>query len=352
MTAVADLHEGVIHAVIEIAAPPARVFEALTTPAQLASWWGSAETYRTEQWTIDLRPGGAWRCIAKNARDGQVSTVADPTRRAILDRLKLGGAPVHELADGFPVSRPAISKHLRVLREAHLVRERRDGRERIYELNPAPLRDVAGWIEGYRAFWASNPRLAQGLRRGRGGEAARPLTISERPVGHRPRRSALAGREPRLEGAKDLERLGPPTLIASHPSFGLRRTPGRFVRSRRGTACPSLDRGARTRRPRHRRGREDRVAQRGRCESAPRRAPPRRRGPDEAMAGSRSWRLRRSWLRVVGNERSSTGLRAATLNAAAGSDSRRPAVRCRAGRAPRDARSAPRAPGARPRAGR
>jgi DNA-binding transcriptional ArsR family regulator len=82
--------------------------------------------------------------------------VADPTRRAILDRLKMGTAPVHELAEGLPISRPAVSKHLRVLRDAHLVREKRDGRERVYELNPGPLRDVASWIEGYRAFWSQN----------------------------------------------------------------------------------------------------------------------------------------------------------------------------------------------------
>lgn len=82
--------------------------------------------------------------------------VADPTRRAILDRLREGGAPVHELAAGFRMTRPAISKHLRVLRDASLVMESKEGRERIYELQPAPLRDVAAWVESYRAFWQSN----------------------------------------------------------------------------------------------------------------------------------------------------------------------------------------------------
>lgn len=82
--------------------------------------------------------------------------IADPTRRRILDRLKMGTAPVHELCVGLTISRPAVSKHLRVLREAHLVRERRDGRERVYELDPAPLRDLASWIEGYRSFWSLN----------------------------------------------------------------------------------------------------------------------------------------------------------------------------------------------------
>jgi DNA-binding transcriptional ArsR family regulator len=79
--------------------------------------------------------------------------IADPTRRAILDRLRGGPAPVNALASEFSQSRPAISKHLRVLREAHLVSETRSGRERLYELHPRPLQQVAGWIEGYRSFW-------------------------------------------------------------------------------------------------------------------------------------------------------------------------------------------------------
>ena len=79
--------------------------------------------------------------------------IADPTRRAILDRLRAGPAPVNSLADGFEQSRPAVSKHLRVLRLARLVNEERVGRERIYRLRPETLQQVAGWLEGYRAFW-------------------------------------------------------------------------------------------------------------------------------------------------------------------------------------------------------
>ena len=82
--------------------------------------------------------------------------VADPTRRAILDRLRGGGAHVNALAAEFEQSRPSISKHLKVLREARLVRERRVGRERIYQRDPLPLQRVAGWIEGYRAFWVTS----------------------------------------------------------------------------------------------------------------------------------------------------------------------------------------------------
>jgi DNA-binding transcriptional ArsR family regulator len=82
--------------------------------------------------------------------------ISDPTRRALLDRLRGGAAPVNALAAEFSQSRPAISKHLRVLRDARLVREQRVGRERLYQLDPVPLQTVAGWIEGYRAFWQIN----------------------------------------------------------------------------------------------------------------------------------------------------------------------------------------------------
>ena len=82
--------------------------------------------------------------------------IADPTRRAILDRLRAGPTPVNALADDFRQSRPAISKHLRVLRQARLVSEERVRRQRRYQLQPAPLQQVVGWIEGYRALWQMN----------------------------------------------------------------------------------------------------------------------------------------------------------------------------------------------------
>ena len=82
--------------------------------------------------------------------------IADPTRRAILDRLRAGPTAVNVLAADFDQSRPAVSKHLRVLREARLVTEQRDGRERRYRLEPAALQQVAAWVEGYRAFWQMN----------------------------------------------------------------------------------------------------------------------------------------------------------------------------------------------------
>jgi DNA-binding transcriptional ArsR family regulator len=84
--------------------------------------------------------------------------LADPTRRAVLDLLRRGSQPAGEIAGAFPVSRPAISKHLRLLRRAHLVREHREGRHRVYRLNPEPLRAVDSWIDQYRAFWKINLR--------------------------------------------------------------------------------------------------------------------------------------------------------------------------------------------------
>jgi len=79
--------------------------------------------------------------------------LSDPTRRAVLDLLCRGSQPAGEIAGAFPVSRPAISKHLRLLRRAHLVREHREGRHRVYQLNPDPLRAVDSWLDQYRNFW-------------------------------------------------------------------------------------------------------------------------------------------------------------------------------------------------------
>lgn len=89
-------------------------------------------------------------------RDDVFRAIADPTRRAILDRLRAGPANAGALAADFRSSRPAVSKHLRVLREARLVVDTRVGRERVYTVDPVPLQSVAGWLEGYRAFWQSS----------------------------------------------------------------------------------------------------------------------------------------------------------------------------------------------------
>ncbi len=77
--------------------------------------------------------------------------IADPTRRAVLEYLLGRPHGVNELAEHFDVSRPAISKHLRVLKQAQVVRERREGRNRIYELNPDGLNELRDYLD---QFWA------------------------------------------------------------------------------------------------------------------------------------------------------------------------------------------------------
>jgi DNA-binding transcriptional ArsR family regulator len=81
------------------------------------------------------------------------SALADATRRAILSRLAEGDATVGELADPFPVSRPAISKHLRVLERAGLVQRTPQGRVSRCELDATPLGVASDWVESYRSYW-------------------------------------------------------------------------------------------------------------------------------------------------------------------------------------------------------
>ncbi len=80
--------------------------------------------------------------------------IADPTRRAILDQLRYGEQPVKQLAEPFDMSLPAISQHLQVLCEAGLVTQQRAGRQRIYRLNPEPLKQVSDWVADYEQFWS------------------------------------------------------------------------------------------------------------------------------------------------------------------------------------------------------
>lgn len=81
------------------------------------------------------------------------AALADPTRRAILERLAQGECSVSELAAPFAISPPAISKHLRVLERAGLVTQRRDAQRRPCRIEPRPLRDAAAWAEHVRSTW-------------------------------------------------------------------------------------------------------------------------------------------------------------------------------------------------------
>jgi DNA-binding transcriptional ArsR family regulator len=80
--------------------------------------------------------------------------LADPTRRHILELLADGERTAGELAAAFDTSRPAVSRHLRVLREAGLVRWRGDAQRRIYRLDAEPLSEVDAWLGRYRRFWS------------------------------------------------------------------------------------------------------------------------------------------------------------------------------------------------------
>jgi DNA-binding transcriptional ArsR family regulator len=87
--------------------------------------------------------------------DRTLTALADPTRRAILERLSKGESRVTELAQPFTMSLNAVSKHIRILERAHLVRRRCVGREHFLSLNREPLDEAAAWIEDQRAIWTA-----------------------------------------------------------------------------------------------------------------------------------------------------------------------------------------------------
>lgn len=107
------------------------------------------------------------------------AALADPTRRAILDRLTHGSATVGELGAPFAISGPAVSKHLRVLERAGLVTQGREAQWRPRSLEASPLREVAEYASGFRTFWeASHDRLDLYLRDLQAG-TSKPTTSQE-----------------------------------------------------------------------------------------------------------------------------------------------------------------------------
>lgn len=83
------------------------------------------------------------------------AVLAEPHRRQILDLLRDGERSVGELVDALPLTQPAVSKHLRLLKEAGLVRVQPQARRRLYSLDPGPLREVDAWLQPYRRAWAA-----------------------------------------------------------------------------------------------------------------------------------------------------------------------------------------------------
>ena len=84
------------------------------------------------------------------------AVLAEPHRRRLLELLRDGERPVGELVDGLGLSQPAVSKHLRVLRDAGLVEVRPDAQRRLYRLRPAPLMELDEWIGSFRQLWADS----------------------------------------------------------------------------------------------------------------------------------------------------------------------------------------------------
>jgi DNA-binding transcriptional ArsR family regulator len=79
-----------------------------------------------------------------------LATLADPTRRLLMERLRAGPQPVGALARGLPMSRPAVSQHLKVLKEARLVTDRAEGTRRVYQIDPHGLGEIRRWLD---QFW-------------------------------------------------------------------------------------------------------------------------------------------------------------------------------------------------------
>jgi DNA-binding transcriptional ArsR family regulator len=98
--------------------------------------------------------------------DATFFALSDPTRRAILLHLAHGEASVNELTERFSISQPAISRHLKVLKAAGLIRRNRDAQRRPAVIDPQSMREIAGWIERYRKMWEKNyQRLDSALGR-------------------------------------------------------------------------------------------------------------------------------------------------------------------------------------------
>jgi DNA-binding transcriptional ArsR family regulator len=92
----------------------------------------------------------------RKQRDGVFRAIADPTRREILGILRVGQRTVGEIAENFSMSRPAVSKHLRLLRSAGLVTTRQEGTSRLCGLDAKPLQAINDWLQDYALFWGES----------------------------------------------------------------------------------------------------------------------------------------------------------------------------------------------------
>lgn len=94
--------------------------------------------------------------------------LGDPSRHAIVELLRSGERPVGELVESLSLSQPAVSKHLRVLKEAGIVEARAEAQRRVYRIRPEPFVELDGWLAGYRQLWNEHlDRLEEHLERRR-----------------------------------------------------------------------------------------------------------------------------------------------------------------------------------------
>jgi len=129
--------------------------------------------------------------LTERELDRAFGALADPTRRAILARLSAGDAGVLNVAEPFPISQPAVTKHLRVLEEAGLISRHRRARQRMCHLEPQRLRQLSDWVGSYREFWEESfERLDELLEELQGPDAA-----ASGPHATRSRRQQASTRE-------------------------------------------------------------------------------------------------------------------------------------------------------------
>jgi DNA-binding transcriptional ArsR family regulator len=130
--------------------------------------------------------------------DSVFGALADPTRRAILTRLADGDLAVGDLAAPFPVSQPAISRHLKVLEQAGLISRSRRATVRLSHLEPAPLRDATAWLARYQAYWDERyeelDELLAALQREQPGGLSAPPPKTKQPSRKRAKRKKQRGR--------------------------------------------------------------------------------------------------------------------------------------------------------------
>lgn len=109
--------------------------------------------------------------LKEGTLDQTFIALADPTRRAILARLNRGGARVTEIAEPFPISLNSVSKHIRILERADLIRRDKVGREHIISLNPDGLDEASAWIETTRSLWLAQFETLDALLKKKRGDA-------------------------------------------------------------------------------------------------------------------------------------------------------------------------------------